>query len=113
MIDEILLGHEPWFATVCHSLGEDAIVKVAAHNCRWVSCKQQARNNRHNHLVTIDGKTMPLIAAAEKYGISINTVKMRIRNGWSDVDAVTTPSARSNSERQKALLKLPYLGDQG
>lgn len=78
-------------------------------NCRWVSYKQQARNNRHNHLVTIDGETMPLVAAAEKYGISINTVKMRIRNGWSDVDAVTTPSARANSERQKALLKLTYL----
>ena len=82
-------------------------------NCQWVSYKQQARNNRHNHLVTIDGETMPLVAAAEKYGISINTVKMRIRNGWSDVDAVTTPSARANSERQKALLKLPYLVDQG
>jgi len=82
-------------------------------NCRWVSYKQQARNNRHNHLVTIDGETMPLIAAAEKYGISINTVKMRIRRGWSDVDAITTPSARANSERQKALLKLPYLVDQG
>lgn len=82
-------------------------------NCRWVSYKQQARNNRHNHLVTIDGETMPLVAAAEKYSISINTVKMRIRRGWSDVDAITTPSARANSERQKALLKLPYLVNQG
>lgn len=82
-------------------------------NCRWVSYKQQARNNRHNHLVTIDGETMPLVSAAEKYGISINTVKMRIKRGWSDVDAITTPSARANSERQKALLKLPYLVNQG
>lgn len=83
-----------------------------AENCRWVSIRQQARNNRHNHMVTIGGETMPLVAAAEKYGISINTVKMRIRNGWSDVDAIITPSARAGSKRQKALLKLPYLVEQ-
>lgn len=78
-------------------------------NCRWVSFVVQARNFRRNHMVTINGETMPLCEAAERYSISINTVKKRIQSGWDDVSAVTTPSARANSERQRSLSKLPYL----
>lgn len=63
-------------------------------NCRWVPKEMQQRNRTTNHYVTIDGVTLPLISWAEKNGISYNTVLSRIRYGWSDVSAVTVPSAR-------------------
>lgn len=52
-------------------------------NCRWALLKTQSRNKRDNHLVTVGGETMPLVAAVERYGGSYHTVKARIYRGWS------------------------------
>ena len=60
-------------------------------NCRWVDAKTQARNSTRNHIVTIDNESMPLVEACEKYGIKVVTVKMRMRKGWDEVSAITTP----------------------
>lgn len=63
-------------------------------NCRWVTPKQNCRNKRNNHLITINGVTKSLIEWSEEYGISDSVVRGRIRIGWSDEDAITTPMKR-------------------
>lgn len=60
-------------------------------NCRWATRKQQVRNRKGNNYVSIEGKTMCLTEAAEYIGISIGTVKTRIRRGMSTLEALLTP----------------------
>lgn len=60
-------------------------------NCRWETAKQQARNRRSSHLVTVDGKTATVAEWAESFGIPYNTLLCRINHGWSPKRAVTQP----------------------
>lgn len=60
-------------------------------NCRWATVKEQSRNRRNNHFVTVDGQEMVLMDACIKYGIGHPTVLYRMRNGWSCEDAIKTP----------------------
>lgn len=46
-------------------------------NCRWVTMKDQARNKRTNHHVTVEGCVMTLSECAEKYSIPKSTVRWR------------------------------------
>lgn len=64
-------------------------------NCRWVTMKQNCRNKRNNHLITIDGETKTLVEWCEQYNISETVVRSRIRIGWDDVKSITTPKLRN------------------
>ena len=57
-------------------------------NCRWVTAKEQSRNTRQNHFVTISGKTMCLTDWANQHGISTQTAIKRLNRGWSIEEAV-------------------------
>jgi hypothetical protein len=52
-------------------------------NVRWATPKQQARNQRKTIFITYDGRDIPLIEAAELFGIRYLTLKYRIQHGWS------------------------------
>lgn len=52
-------------------------------NCRWATRIEQQRNRDDNRLLTYRGKTLPLIAWAEKTKLSPETISERIRRGWS------------------------------
>jgi hypothetical protein len=60
-------------------------------NCRWATTKEQARNQRRNRLVEIGGERLCLVAACEKVGISLATVKQRMRRGIPLPAAITLP----------------------
>ena len=65
-------------------------------NCRFVTCKENNRNKRNNHRVTINGITKTLIEWCEIYGIPDRIVRARISvRGWNDVKAITTPRLRN------------------
>lgn len=57
-------------------------------NCRWATRKEQSRNKRTNRMVTANGKTMCVVEWSEETGINRHTIGRRLRNGWSDHDAV-------------------------
>lgn len=71
-------------------------------NCRWATSTQQARNTRHNHMVTFRGQKMALTDASELAGLSPKVVSWRIRDKWTEEEALTTPmrprNNRSNSK---------------
>lgn len=50
-------------------------------NVRWASWKEQARNNRRNHLHTINGQTKSLAEWCEILGEPWTTVKKRVAAG--------------------------------
>lgn len=52
-------------------------------NCRFTTMKNQARNKRNNKLIEINGVLKPLVEWCEIYGKNRNTIRSRIRAGWS------------------------------
>ena len=52
-------------------------------NCRWVTPSENTRNKRNNHLLTFNGRTLPVVSWAEITGINANTIYKRIENGFS------------------------------
>lgn len=60
-------------------------------NCRWATALQQGQNTRRNHLITIGGTTLILTEWARRMGLKQESIRNRLRRGWSEVDAVTTP----------------------
>lgn len=63
-------------------------------NCVWASRATQSRNTRANRNVTINGESRCLTDWAEAAGIKLCTIKYRIRSGWSDQKAISTPTRR-------------------
>ena len=60
-------------------------------NCRWVTMKTQQNNKRNNHLVTLDGVSHTITEWSEILGINKTTIRERLRAGWTDTEALTTP----------------------
>ena len=60
-------------------------------NCRFVTQKENSRNKRNTIYVTIDGKTMPMVEAAELYGKDPQLARARICRGWEPERALMTP----------------------
>jgi hypothetical protein len=69
-------------------------------NCRWASKIVQSRNKRNNINLTSNGQVYCLKSASELFGVSYNSVKSRIRNGWDAYEAVSTPKTNRH-ERSK------------
>jgi hypothetical protein len=59
-------------------------------NCRWATHAEQARNRSSNHLLTY-GKTQLLQAWAEEVGLRPETIRRRLKLGWSVERALTEP----------------------
>lgn len=59
-------------------------------NCRWVTVSQQARNKRNNIMLTYNGETKCYSDWAKQFGIKNETLRGRIKIGWSVERALTT-----------------------
>lgn len=57
-------------------------------NCRWVTRKEQGRNQRTNHKITINGETRLLCEWEEISGISSKNIIKRLRRGWKNNDLI-------------------------
>lgn len=60
-------------------------------NCRWVTVREQSYNRSDNHLVTLEGTTLPLDKWSRKKGLNPKTVRDRLIRGWSYEKALNTP----------------------
>lgn len=61
-------------------------------NCEWILLELQARNKRNNHNLTYNGKTQCLAAWAEEVGINQETIRDRLKRGWSVEKSLTSPA---------------------
>lgn len=57
-------------------------------NCRWATLDEQANNKRSNVLFTFDNETLTLAQWAQKLSISDDTLRTRIKRGWSFEEAI-------------------------
>jgi hypothetical protein len=70
-------------------------------NIRWATDKEQARNRRSSRLLTINGEARCLAEWAEKYKLPESTISNRLSRGWSEEDAVKTPSLTREGVRPR------------
>jgi hypothetical protein len=75
-----------------HSLDRiDVNGPYSPDNCRWATRIQQARNSRKVHILEHNGIALTLSAWAERVGISSDTIRNRLRSGWTVEASLTRP----------------------
>lgn len=67
-------------------------------NCRWATKKQQANNKRGTTYIVYNGLSMTISEASEQYGIPRDVLSRRIRDGWSDENAIELPLHKHRSK---------------
>lgn len=70
-------------------------------NCRWATTKEQQRNRRNNHLITIKGITHCLTEWADVSGVDYRIIAARLARGISQEIAVFTLGRLKNIPRPK------------
>ena len=60
-------------------------------NCKWKTPAEQARNTSRNVWLEFNGQKKVLQDWANKFAISSNTIRGRLKSGWSVEKALTTP----------------------
>jgi hypothetical protein len=60
-------------------------------NCRWATRRDQQNNRRDNRILTYKGITKPISFWADEVGIKRDTLRCRLRYGWSVEKTLETP----------------------
>lgn len=60
-------------------------------NCRWITNKEQCNNRRTNKIIKINGIEKNLKEWLIYYNINNGTYYKRLKKGWSEIQALTTP----------------------
>jgi len=60
-------------------------------NCKWATSKEQNRNKRNIRFVSLFGQKEKLSYWCDVYDIQKDVLWSRIKNGWTDYEAVTRP----------------------
>ena len=75
-----------------HSLERrDNDAGYSPENCYWATRMEQGKNKRNNRWIEILGKRQHLAEWAREYNISHTLIIARLKRGWSELDAITTP----------------------
>lgn len=60
-------------------------------NCRWATKSEQANNRRTNILFEYLGQSLTLASWAKITGVSDNTLRERLKSGWTIEQTLSTP----------------------
>lgn len=83
------MGPKP---TPTHSLDRiDVDGNYEPNNCRWATRVEQARNTRKKRILVVNGEADTLASWAERMGVDKRRIHFRLKQGWSDTDAVLVP----------------------
>ena len=89
------------FTNFLHDMGEgpegmtldrvDNNKGYSKNNCRWATIFTQANNKNNNHRITHNGQQRTLAEWSRVVGIKQETIRRRIKSGWSVEKALTIP----------------------
>lgn len=68
-------------------------------NCRWATAKEQQRNRRYNHVLTLGERSQTIAAWAEEIGTGWTTIRARLERGWSVAKALQTPIGKYSRKK--------------
>lgn len=74
-------------------------------NVRWATRKEQCRNTRRNHLLTINSKTKTVAEWTEEAGLPHLRIIDRLRKGWPIDENLLRPVMTSSERLDCALAK--------
>jgi hypothetical protein len=60
-------------------------------NCQWATRRMQQNNSRRNRRLTFAGETLSLSEWSRRTGVSLSTLRGRIRLGWTAEQALSKP----------------------
>jgi hypothetical protein len=78
-------------------------------NCKWATRREQHNNKSSTRILEFDGVSKPIGYWAEEYAIDPETIRSRIRFGWSVKAAITT-SVRKKPIKSTKALQISYGG---
>lgn len=73
------------------------------NNCRWVTQQEQCNNTRRCKMLTYHGKTQSLADWANELGLNYNTLRSRLRIGWSVEKAFEKPMEGRGYDRNRIV----------
>lgn len=74
-------------------------------NCRWATRREQQRNKTNTVRVVYKGQSIPLAEAVDLSGLSYQTVRWRLKQGWSSERAIETPTKHNTRVRTTYLFE--------
>ena len=90
-----------------HSLGRiDNSRGYTKANCRWETRNEQSRNRRDNVWLVVNGARKTMTDWAQERNLPVTTLHFRLRRGWTDEDAVLTPSQHTGYKQKRFDKKL-------
>lgn len=69
-------------------------------NCYWATRTEQQNNRRNNKFITYNGDTKTIAQWENEYKFPVDTIRRRIKYGWTIDEALTTP-VRQTMNRHK------------
>ena len=72
-------------------------------NCRWADSFMQRRNRKDTHLISYNGETLTAKEWSKKIGGNDHLVGYRLRAGWDEIRAITTPPTKRRKCNGKAI----------
>ena len=57
-------------------------------NCRWATTKMQNQNKPNVKFITYHGKTQTIPEWTKELGLGKETIRERLKRGWSDEEAI-------------------------
>lgn len=66
-------------------------------NCRWATKKTQSNNRRDNHFLEFEGKRKTVAQWARRTGLQVETIRFRLRQGWSVDRVLSTPPQKKRT----------------
>lgn len=58
-------------------------------NCRWVTIAENNRNKAHVRYITHNGKTQTIGQWTKELGLGKETIRERLKRGWTETEALT------------------------
>ena len=83
------MGPKP---TPAHSLErKNNEIGYEPENCVWATALEQRLNQSRVHPMTFRGETMVISEWAKRLGVTRSSLSARLRRGWTDEEALSTP----------------------